>query len=259
MIVTIADGARLHVEADPASSSKPALIFSNSLGTDLHMWNAEAEALRARFRIIRYDVRGHGRSYGPRGDCTIERLALDALAVLDAAGAEKAHLVGLSMGGMVGMWLGSNRPERMLSLALCNTSAHIPPKGIWDDRAAAVRKGGFQAITEGVLGRWFTAPFRAEHPQAVDRVRRMLLANDVEGYCGCVAAIRDMDLRETIRAIAVPTLVLAGASDPITPPAHGRQIHDAAKGSRYAEIAAAHLSNIEAPAAFLAAVGGFLK
>ena len=256
--VTMDDGARLHVLAEPPSK-KPPLLFSNSLGTNLHMWDAQATAFADRFRIVRYDSRGHGRSDAPPGPYSIERLGRDAVQLLDGLGIERVNFCGLSKGGMVGQWLGVNAPERIVRLALCNTSSYMPPRETWEARIAAVTAGGMAAIADIVIERWFTKPFRDRAPQEVGRIRDMLLPTPPNGYCGCVAALRDMDQRETIKAIRVPTLVLAGALDPATPAEHGRLIHAAIAGSEFVLLPdVAHLSNVERTEAFNRVVREFL-
>ena len=193
-----ANGIAIHYElCGPADA--PVVLLSNSLGTRLEMWDPQLPALSQRYRVLRYDSRGHGRSAAPAGPYTIELLADDALGLLDALGIERAHFCGLSMGGMVGQVLGARHPERLRSLTLCSTACHMTPKEIWDERIEAVREGGMAAVADGVVERWFTEAFRAEPSIVVERVRQMILETPAHGYAACCAAIRDMDLRETIR------------------------------------------------------------
>lgn len=255
--VTI-DGCRLHYRLD-GPAGRPVLLLSNSLGTDMGMWEAQVPAFASRFRVLRYDSRGHGGSDAPAGPCTIERLGRDALGLLDALGIGRVAFCGLSKGGMVGMWLGANAPDRVERLALCNTSARMEPASAWDDRIRAVREGGMAAIVDAVLARWFTPAFRKSRPDAVEPVRRMLLSTPPEGYAACCAAIRDMDQREAIRAIGAPALVVVGEHDPATPPVHGRLIAERIAGAALVGLPAAHLSNIEAAPAFTEAVLAFLS
>lgn len=255
--VTI-DGCRLHYRLDGPEGA-PVVLLSNSLGTDLGLFEAQVTPFASRFRVLRYDSRGHGRSDAPPGPYTIERLGRDALGLLDALGVARAHVCGVSKGGMVGMWLGTHAPDRVLRLVLCNTSARMEPAAAWDDRIRAVREGGMAAITEAVLARWFTAAFREAHPERVEPVRRMLLGTPAEGYAACCAAIRDMDQQETIRAVRAPALVVVGEHDPATPPSHGALIAERIPGARLVSLPAAHLSNVEAAEAYTEAVLGFLS
>jgi 3-oxoadipate enol-lactonase len=250
-------GARIHYEIEGPEDG-PVLLLSNSLGTDLGMWSPQIPSLAARYRVLRYDSRGHGRSEAPEGPYTIDMLGQDAVAVLDAAGVERALFCGLSKGGMVGQWLGVNAPDRVGRLVLANTAAFIGAPEVWNQRIETVRAQGMAAIVPGVIDRWFTKPFQERAPDSVARIRDMLLATDPEGYAACCAAVRDMDQRQTIGAIRVPTLVIAGRHDLATSPEQGRLIADTIPGARFLELDAAHLSNIEAEAAFTRALLEFL-
>jgi 3-oxoadipate enol-lactonase len=233
-------------------------VLSNSLGTDLAMWDAQMPALLQLFQVLRYDTRGHGRSSVPGAAYAVDRLGRDVLALLDACGLARAHFCGLSMGGMTGMWLGCHAAARVERLALCNTAARIGPPEVWDKRIEAVRGGGMAAITSAVIERWFTPAFRAREPDAVARIVAMLHATPPDGYVAACGAIRDMDQRDRIAAIRARTLVIAGASDQATPAADGRVVAEKIPGARYVELAAAHLSNIEAADDFTAALVDFL-
>ena len=250
-------GARIHYEIEGPEDG-PVLLLSNSLGTDLGMWSPQMPSLAARYRVLRYDSRGHGRSEAPEGPYTIDMLGQDAVAVLDAAGVERALFCGLSKGGMVGQWLGVNAPDRVGRLVLANTAAFIGAPEVWNQRIETVRAQGMAAIVPGVIDRWFTKPFQERAPDSVARIRDMLLATDPEGYAACCAAVRDMDQRQAISAIRVPTLVIAGRHDLATSPEQGRLIADTVPGARFLELDAAHLSNIEAEAAFTHALLDFL-
>jgi 3-oxoadipate enol-lactonase len=250
-------GARIHYEIEGPEDG-PVLLLSNSLGTDLGMWSPQIPSLAARYRVLRYDSRGHGRSEAPEGPYTIDMLGQDAVAVLDAADVERALFCGLSKGGMVGQWLGVNAPDRVGRLVLANTAAFIGAPEVWNQRIETVRAQGMAAIVPGVIDRWFTKPFQERAPDSVARIRDMLLATDPEGYAACCAAVRDMDQRQTIGAIRVPTLVIAGRHDLATSPEQGRLIADTIPGARFLELDAAHLSNIEAEAAFTRALLEFL-
>ena len=252
------NGIDIHHElSGPAEA--PVVLLSNSLGTRLEMWDAQLPALAQRYRVLRYDSRGHGRSTAPEGPYDIDLLAEDALGLLDALGIERAHFCGLSMGGMVGQALAARHPERLRSLTLCSTACHMTPKEIWDQRIQAVRQGGMAAIADAVVERWFTEGFRAEPSILVERVRQMILETPPHGYAACCGAIRDMDLRAAIGAIRLPTLIIMGAEDPATPPAKGEEIRERIAGARLEVIPdAAHLVNIEQDVAFDASLLAFL-
>ncbi len=226
--------------------SAPVLVMANSLGTTLNMWDNQAPELRGPFRLLRYDHRGHGGSSVPPGPYGIEDLGRDLLALLDALGIESFSFCGLSIGGAVGMWLASEAPERVERLVLLCTSSSFGPPDPWGERATTVRAEGLEAIADAVLERWFTPEFRASRPATVDWAREMLLETPPEGYAGCCEAIRDLDLTSRLAAIRAPTLVVAGAEDPATPPEHARRIRDGIPGSRLEVMPqAAHLANVE--------------
>jgi len=250
------DGARLYWRCDGAENLPP-LLLGNSIGTDHALWDPVLPSLLRRFRVVRFDMRGHGASEAPPGEYSLERLARDALAVADAAGAARFHYAGISLGGMVGMWLGANAPERIERLVLSNTSPHFPPEG-WANRIAAVKAGGMSAVVDMVMGRFFTPAFVAASAAGYATTRRNFLAVDPAGYAGCCAAIRDMDLRGSLARIGAPTLVIAGKDDQATPPAQGQGIASAIRNARYAELPGAHLPTLEAPAAFAQVVLGFI-
>jgi 3-oxoadipate enol-lactonase len=247
----------MHYTLDGADGA-PVLVLASSLGASLAMWDDQVPALQRRCRVLRYDARGHGRTAATPGPYTLAQLAGDVLRLLDALRLARVHFCGLSVGGLVGMWLGARVPERVDRLVLCNTAARIGTVETWNARMDAVRAGGLDAIVEGLLERWFTPGFRERRPERVARARAMVEATPLEGYLGCCAAIRDADQRDDVGRIGAPTLVIAGARDPATPPAQGRALADAIAGSRYVELAAAHLSNIEAAEAFTAELLAFL-
>ena len=226
----------------------PVLVMANSLGTTLEMWDDQAHALGEHFRLLRYDHRGHGGSSVPPGPYEIEDLGRDALAMLDGLGIERFSFCGLSIGGMVGMWLASEVPERVEGLVLCCTSALLGPRELWDERIAVARSEGMDALVDGVIERWFTPDFFSRHPRAVEKAARMLRETDPEGYAGCCAAIRDMDLRDRLPSIKSPTLVISGSEDPATPPEHGEFISESIPGAAFEVVPdASHLANIERP------------
>jgi 3-oxoadipate enol-lactonase len=252
------DGVAFAVRVD-GSDDAPPLLLSNSLSSDMTMWDDQLPQWSRRFRVVRYDARGHGRTPPAPGPCTMERLARDALGVLDALGVARAHFCGLSMGGMVGMWLATNAGERLDRVVLANTSAHMGPRSLWEGRIELARSGGIEATVEPTVTRWFPQAFHERAPAAIDRMRAMIRRTSLEGYVACCEAIRDMDQRDTIRAIRNPVLLIVGANDPATTPVMGRQIHEAIAGSRVEIVDAAHISCVEQPDAFTRIVSDFLR
>ncbi len=236
----------------------PVVMLSNSLGTDFTMWDRQAAAWRGKFRLLRYDTRGHGQSSVTPGPYTIERLGADALRLLDYLKLPRVHFCGLSMGGQTGMWLGLHAPDRVSKLVLCNTAAKIGTPESWGARIDAVRKGGMKAVSAAVMERWFTPPFRARRPEMVAEVQALLESTNPDGYIANCEAVRDFDCRERLSEIHVPTLVVVGAADTSTSAADGRWAADKIAGARYTELNAAHLSNIEDEAKFTAEVRTFL-
>ena len=247
---------RYRLEGKPGA---PVIVFSNSLGTNLSMWESQVSALRGDFRILRYDTRGHGLSGVAPGPYTQEQLGSDILALMNAIEIPRAHFCGLSMGGQVGIWLGANAPQRFARLVLCDTAAHIGNPEIWNARIAAIRAGGMPAIVSGTIERWFTPRFIAQAPEVVASVRRMILDTPPQGYIACCEAIRDADFTEEASRVNAPTLVISGTHDPATPPAQGRLLASLIRGARYLEFDASHLSNIEAASPFISAVRDFLS
>lgn len=196
------DGGRIHYRID-GDAGAPVLMLSNSLGTDLSMWQRQAAQLSSSFRVLRYDSRGHGRSFVTVGPYNVERLARDVLELLDQLALSRVHFCGLSLGGMVGMWLGANAPERVDRLVLANTAAHLPPAEAWDARIRAVEQGGMAGVADTVIGRWFTPAFLGRKSDDVDRARQTLLATSPVGYTACCAAIRDMDQRAQLKSHSI--------------------------------------------------------
>jgi 3-oxoadipate enol-lactonase len=236
----------------------PVLAFSNSLGTTLAMWQPQMEALAGRFRILRYDSRGHGSSDVPEGPYTIEQLGRDFLALLDGLGLGAVHFCGVSMGGMVGMWLGIHAPERLNRLVVANSSARIGNAEAWNQRIRTVREEGMAAIAPGVIERWFTPGFRERAPEAVAPVWDQLLACPPEGYAAACAAVRDQDQLDSVHLIRAETLVIAGRQDEATPIEHANAIVERSCCDQFVELDAAHLSNIEQADAFNRALNDFL-
>ena len=247
----------LHYEID-GDAAAPPLILSNSLGTTLEMWEPQMPALAPRFRVIRYDSRGHGQSTAPPGPYTLEQVANDALNLLDALKVVRAHFCGLSMGGVVGMWLGIHAPQRIDRLVLANTAAKIGTADMWNARIDAARKGGMASIASAVFARWFSAPLLEAPTPIIARMRATFTGLSAEGYVASCAAVRDMDQRHLVGRIRAPTLVIAGTEDQATPAADGRFIAEQVPKARYVELPAAHLSNVQAAPAFTQALMQFL-
>lgn len=240
------------------SSEAPALVFCNSLSSDLSMWDDQVSDLAQDYRVIRYDGRGHGGSVVSPGPYTLDQLGRDAVGILDALGVERAHWCGVSLGGMVGMWMLTHARERVGRAVLANTAAYMGPADLWNGRIAQARDGGMGALVEPTIQRWFPPEYRKSAPATMDRMRAMILATPAEGFQACCAAIRDMDQRETIRTIENETLVIIGSKDPATTPADGELIHARISGSRKLVLDAAHISNVEQAEAFTRAVKEFL-
>jgi 3-oxoadipate enol-lactonase len=236
----------------------PYLVLSNSLGTTLQMWDGQMPALTQRFRVIRYDSRGHGKSVAEDGPYSIEQLGRDVIGILDALGVKQSHFMGLSMGGMVGMWLLTHAADRIGKAVLCNTGAFMGSPDIWNARIKAARNAQMESLVPQTIDRWFTKEFQERSPEAVRRIAAMVRSTPPLGYASACAAIRDMDQREAIRSIVNPVLVIVGQHDPATPPSMGGLIAHSIKGARLIDLDAAHLSNIEAEAAFTRAVVTFL-
>lgn len=256
---TVDDGCRIAWRMDGPEGA-PVLMLAHALGASSAMWGPQVEAFSGTFRVLRYDARGHGASDVPAGPYTIERLGRDALGLLDALGlgGEKVVFCGLSMGGFVGQWLGANAPDRLEKLILANTSAYMGPPEGWRDRIETVTREGMAAVTEATLARWFTADFRDRAPEAVDAIRKLLMATSPQGFAGCAGAIAGMDLRGSLAAISVPTLIIGNRQDPSTTLAHAEALHAAIPGSQLAVLPAAHLANIEAAEPFNAAIRAFV-
>lgn len=248
----------INIQID-GSDSAPVLIMSNSLGTNLGMWDPQVPALTKHFRLVRYDRRGHGKSGVPAPPYSMEMLGRDVLAIMDGLGIKKANWCGLSMGGMVGQWLGANALERFEKLMLCNTANYFADKTGWADRINAVKTGGLAAVAAGVANRWFTPGFIAREPDQVERLRQMVRETPLDGYLGCCEAIRDMDHRDLLPKITAPTLIIAGKHDVATTPADAEFIRAHIPGAKLALLDAAHISNVEQADNFTAEVLGFLK
>ncbi len=250
-------GVRTHYRWDGARD-KPVVLLAHGLGANLEMWESQIPEFARHFKVLRLDQRGHGKSSVPPGPYSIEQLGSDVVALIDALGIEKCCFCGLSMGGIIGQWLGVHAPERLSGLVLCNTAAKIGSAESWNARIELVLKGGVEAAAPLVLERWFTPAYLERAPEVVESTRKMIVSTPAEGYIAGCAAVRDSDQRETIRRTGVKTLVIAGSEDRVTPPSDGKYLADQIPGASYIELPAAHLSNVEAPEKFNAAVLKFL-
>jgi 3-oxoadipate enol-lactonase len=238
------------------------VVLSHSLGSSLTMWNPQMDSLEPHFQVLRYDIRGHGRSDVTSGAYTLELLGQDAIGLLDALNIEKVHFVGLSMGGMIGQCLALNYPHRLKSLALCDTAAVISADAqpIWQERINAAREKGMESSVDQTMERWFTPSSLSLNSSKVAAIRKEFLATPVEGYIGCSEAIRKLNYLDRLSMIKVSTLIIVGEDDPGTPVAASEAMHKRIRNSRLVVLPSArHLSNVEQPEAFNAALIKFLK
>jgi len=258
-VIVEANGLRIRCEEE--SGDGPWIVLSNSLGTTLEMWDGQVEALRGRYRILRYDTRGHGGTEAPPGPYSLDDLADDLLALMDARGIGRAVLVGLSLGGMIAQVAALRAPHRFAGLVLCDTTSRYGPEvaGFWAARIRTALDEGLASIAETTPARWFTAGFVGRRPEVVAACQATLRATAPQGYAGCCAAIPTIDVTERLRGLRIPALVIVGEQDPSTTPEHARRIAEALPGADLAVLPdAAHLSNVEQPEAFNAALLGFL-
>ncbi len=242
-------------------ASGPVVILSHSLATNLSMWDPQMPALVSRYRVLRYDTRGHGGTDAPKGPYSLEQLAEDARALLQALRITRTHFIGLSMGGFIGQILALTHPQTLQSLVLCDTTSRVPPeaKSMWDERIRVAQTQGMEPHVEPTIGRWFTEPFRKGQPEVIEGVRAMIRATKPEGYVGCCHAIATLNLTDRLHQITTPTLIIVGEDDPATPVAASRTIHERIKGSELVILKSAlHLSNMEQSDAFNRAVTSFL-
>jgi 3-oxoadipate enol-lactonase len=244
------DGTRLAYQLDGPTDAPP-ILFLNSLGCDLRMWQPQSEALADQFRVVRFDMRGHGRSDAPPGPYSVERLGRDAVALLDALGIERAHICGLSLGGLVALWLAIHRPGRVMRAVFANTAARIGTDEMWAERIGFIEANSFEVMHDAVLARFLSARFRERDPETTALVSEMLRATPQDGYLGCCAALRDADLRNMASTIESRSLVIGGELDVATSPAQAEDLHGAIVPSELMVIpGVAHLSNLEAPELF---------
>ncbi|MEA2822246.1 MAG: 3-oxoadipate enol-lactonase [Bradyrhizobium sp.] len=256
-MIDAGDGCLLNVSIEGRDGG-PTLMLSNSLGCTLQMWEPQMAALTKQFRVVRYDRRGHGKSSVPPGPYSMERFGKDVLAILDDLNIARTHWCGLSMGGMVGQWLGANAPERFDRIILSNTACYYPDPTNWLNRIKAVQEGGIAAVADTVIAGWLTADFREREPAITARMKAMLTASPVAGYLACCEALSTLDQRALLPKIKSPTLVIAGRHDPATPVAAGELIRSQIPRASMTILDAAHISNVEQPHAYTDAVIGFL-
>jgi 3-oxoadipate enol-lactonase len=256
-----ANGIQINYELSGRRDA-PVVVLSHSLGSSLVMWNPQRDSLEPHFQVLRYDIRGHGNSDAPSEAYTLELLGDDAIGLMDALGIDRVHWVGLSMGGMIGQCLALNHPHRLRSLALCDTSAIIPEDAqpIWKERLKTLRDKGVGALLQETMERWFTPSFLILNSPMLSIIRKQFLATPVEGFIGCVEAIRKLNYLDRLAEIKIPTLILVGEDDPGTPVAASKAMHERIPNSRLVVLQSArHLSNVEQSEAFNATLIKFLK
>jgi 3-oxoadipate enol-lactonase len=235
--------------------------MSNSLASNLSMWEPQMPVLTSRYRVLRYDTRGHGGTDATAGPYSLDELSEDVCALLQALGITRTHFIGLSMGGMIGQIIAIKYPQMLQSLVLCDTMSRVPTeaKPMWDDRIHTAETGGMEPLVEPTLARWFTEPFRQKGSPVLDQVRTMIRSTPPRGYTGCCHAIAALNLTDHLKAITLPTLIIVGEDDPATPVAASHVIHEQIRGSELVILkSAAHLSNLEQPEAFNQALTAFL-
>ena len=251
------EGGQIHYRLD-GTEGLPVLVLSNSLGTNLSLWDAQIPAFTRHFQVLRYDSYGHGESEMKNGAYKIDMLSTAVLKLIDRLGFATVNFCGLSVGGLVGQWLALNADKRLAKVVLCNTSARIGNIESWNTRIETVATGGIASISDAVLDRWFTPSFRERQPAAVARIRVMLEGTSLDSYIATCAAIRDADFRNEISKIRVRTLIMSATHDRAAPPENGKYLAERILGSSYVELDAAHLSNVELTEQFSEAVLKFL-
>ncbi|MFQ5995299.1 MAG: 3-oxoadipate enol-lactonase [Acidiferrobacterales bacterium] len=254
-----ANGTDIHYQLE---GEGPVVTLSHSLACNFSMWDEQVDALKARYRVLRYDIRGHGDTSAPPAPYTLEGLTDDLHALLTELGIERTHFVGLSMGGMIGQMFALAHPDMVQSLVLCDTTSRWPKESapMWEQRINTVQEGGMEPMVEPTIERWFTEPFRQQRRDVTDRIRKMIRATPLQGYIGCCHAIPKIDTTDQLEAIQCPSLIIVGEQDPATPVEMARTIHDGIPSSGLEVLpSASHLSNVEQPAAFNRALTGFLE
>jgi 3-oxoadipate enol-lactonase len=256
-----ANGIQMNYELS-GKKEAPFALLSHSLGSSLLMWNPQRKVLESYFQVLRYDIRGHGKTEAPPGAYTLELLGEDAVALLDVLEIEKVHWIGLSMGGMIGQSVSLNYPRRLKSLALCDTAAAIAPEAqpLWQERIDAVREKGVASQLEPTMERWFTSSFLKLNPYMLEVIRNEFLATPAQGYLGCIYAIRKLNYLDRLSEIKIPTLIMVGEDDPGTPVSASEAMHQVIPNSKLVIIKSArHLSNVEQPEVFNTNLITFLK
>jgi 3-oxoadipate enol-lactonase len=259
MNITV-NGISVHYTLEGPASG-PVITMSNSLASNLSMWEPQLPVLTSRYRVLRYDTRGHGGTEATAGPYSLDELSEDVRALLRALGITRTHFIGLSMGGMIGQIIAIKYPQMLQSLVLCDTMSRVPTeaKPMWDDRIHTAETGGMEPLVEPTLARWFTEPFRQKGSPVLDQVRTMIRSTPPRGYTGCCHAIAALNLTNHLKAITLPTLIIVGEDDPATPVAASHVIHEQIRGSELVILkSAAHLSNLEQPEAFNQALTAFL-
>jgi 3-oxoadipate enol-lactonase len=255
-----ANGISMHYTFDGPEGA-PLVTMSNSLASNLSMWDPQIPALTSRYRVLRYDTRGHGGTDAPAGPYSLEELTEDLRALLQALGISRTHFVGLSMGGMIGQMMALKYPQMLQSVVLCDTMSRVPTeaKPLWDERIHMAETRGMEPLVESTIARWFTEPFRQQGAPVLDQVRTMIRTTPPRGYAGCCHAIAALNLTDRLKEITLPTQIIVGEDDPGTPVSASRTIHEQIKGSELVILkSAAHLSNLEQAAAFNQALTAFL-
>jgi len=259
MNVTGVNGVQLHFAVE-GPADKPVIVFSNSLGTDFRMWDRLVARIAGRFRMVRYDKRGHGLSQATPRPYTMDDHVGDLIGLLDHLKLDRIILCGLSVGGLIAQGVAARQPERLSALILCDTAAKIGTPEMWGDRMAAIEKGGIEALADPIMERWLSADFRTNKPEESLAWRNMLTRTTLDGYLGTCAAIRDADLTESTRQLKLPVLGIVGSEDGATPPDLVRGTIESIAGARFEIIeGAGHLPSIEKPEVMDALITGFLK
>lgn len=255
-----ANGITINYTLDGPANA-PVVTLSHSLACDITMWDPQMAMLTAKYRVLRFDTRGHGKSSAPAGAYTLGMLAEDARQLLKAVGVQKTHWIGLSMGGMIGQMLALESPDLLASLTICDSSSRVPPEArpVWQERIEMAKSKGMAALVDSTLGRWFTEPFLKSQPAKIEPIRKLILNTPVDGYCGCGQAISQLDNTDKLPAIKLPTLIVVGRQDVGTPVAASEVMHAKIAGSKLVVLEdASHISNVEQPEAFNKAIGDFL-